>query len=110
MSWISSNNTWGLKKPIIELFFNKLLEQFVNKGLGNAWQFVVNIIHEIQKMTICNSKQVNLGATRIKEHSVKTFDELSNDRAGPKTTRGVQLSKMKMCQKMKEDLKPHCLH
>jgi len=30
---------------------------------------------------------VNLGAIRIKEHSVKTFDESSNDRASPKTTR-----------------------
>jgi hypothetical protein len=56
-------------------FFYKLVEQFVDNWLSNAWQFVVNKIHEIQKTTMCNSRQVHLGATKIKEQNVKTFDE-----------------------------------
>jgi len=41
-------------------------------------------------MTLCNSKQANLGATRIEEQNVKSTDLLLNDRASPKTMRHVQ--------------------
>jgi hypothetical protein len=44
-------------------FFYKPLEQFVNKGFGNAWQLALNRIQEAPKMNICNSKQASLGAT-----------------------------------------------
>jgi hypothetical protein len=70
-------------------FFNKLIKQFLHKGFGNPWQLVINKIHETQKMTICNSMQVSLGATIIKEQNVKTFSELSYERIGLKTTKDV---------------------
>jgi hypothetical protein len=46
-------------------------------------------------MIVCNSRQASLGATKMKEQSVKTFGELSNDKGQPQN---------------QEDLKPHCLH
>jgi hypothetical protein len=70
-------------------FFYKLTEQFVHRGFGNPWQLAINKIHETQKVTICNSRQVSLGATIIKEQSVKTFGELSDEKDGFKTTRNV---------------------
>jgi hypothetical protein len=70
-------------------FFNKLIKQFLHKGFGNPWQLVINKIHETQKMTICNSMQVSLGATIIKEQNVKTFSELSYERISLKTTKDV---------------------
>jgi hypothetical protein len=42
------------EKPNSITSFYKLVERFVDRGLGNTWQFVVNKIHEIQKTTICN--------------------------------------------------------
>jgi hypothetical protein len=55
-------------------FFHQLIQQFVNKGLGNTWEYVVHKIHETMTMTLCNSKQANLGATRIEEQNVKSTD------------------------------------
>jgi hypothetical protein len=46
--------------------FHKFIERFVDKRVGNCWQLAINRIHETQKTTLCNSKQANLGATRIK--------------------------------------------
>jgi hypothetical protein len=63
----------NLKKPISKAFFHKLTKQFVDKGLGNLWEFVINKIHETLMMTLCNSKQASLGAIIIEEQSVKTY-------------------------------------
>jgi hypothetical protein len=70
-------------------FSYKLIEQFVHRGFGNLWQFTINKIHEIGKMTICISRHVSLGATIIKEQNVKTFAELLDEKVGPETTRNV---------------------
>ncbi len=64
--------------------FHKLIERFVDRRVGNPWQLAINRIHETQKTTLCNSRQANLGATRIKEQSLKPFGEPSDDRASPK--------------------------
>jgi len=70
--------------------FYKLVEQFVNKEFGNVWQLALNKIHETPKIIIYNSRQASMGATKIKEQSVKTSNELSDDKANPKTMKGVQ--------------------
>jgi len=41
-------------------------------------------------MTLCNSGQVKLGATRFKEQSVKTTYELLHDKPFPKTMKCLQ--------------------
>jgi hypothetical protein len=46
----------NLKKLISKTFFHKLTEQFINKGLGNLWEFAINKIHETLTMILCNSK------------------------------------------------------
>jgi hypothetical protein len=63
----------NLKKPISKSFFHKLIKQFVDKGLGNLWEFAINRIHETLMMILCNSKPTSLGATIIEEQNVKTF-------------------------------------
>jgi hypothetical protein len=40
-------------------------------GLGNSWEFVIHKIQETLIMILCNSRQANLGATRIEEQSVE---------------------------------------
>jgi hypothetical protein len=70
--------------------FYKLVERFVNKRFGNVWQLVLNKIHETLKTIICNYRQVSMGAIKIKEQNIKTPNELSDDRANFKTTKGVQ--------------------
>jgi hypothetical protein len=63
----------NLKKPISKAFFHKLTKQFVDKRLGNLWEFVINRIHETLTMTLCNSKHASLGGTIIEEQNVKTY-------------------------------------
>jgi len=58
-------------------FFHKLTERFVNRKLSNIWELVIHIIHETTMMTSCNSKQVSLGATRIRN---KTLKQMVNHR------------------------------
>jgi hypothetical protein len=63
-------------------------------------------------MIMCNSMMANLGATWTKEQNVKIANELSDDRAGPKTTRPVWQLKKKTCQQMIEQPKSdhfHCI-
>ncbi len=35
-------------------------------------------------MTLCNTKHASMGATRIKEQSLKPFSEPLDDKVGPK--------------------------
>ncbi len=37
-------------------FFHKLILWFVNKEFGNPWQLIIDIIHKIPKMNVCNSR------------------------------------------------------
>jgi hypothetical protein len=46
----------NLKKSISRLLVHKLIKQFVDRGLGNLWEFAINRIHETPMMTLCNSK------------------------------------------------------
>jgi hypothetical protein len=46
----------NLKKPIPNFFSHKLIEWFVNRRLANIWEFVIHIIHESLKVTLCNSR------------------------------------------------------
>jgi hypothetical protein len=61
-------------------FFYKLIEGFVNEGFSNLWEPPMNKIYGTQDMTLCNSMQAILGATRFKEQNVKTTCESLNDR------------------------------
>ncbi len=45
-------------------FFQKFTQQIFNKGFRNPWKHVINIILETPKTILCNSKQLNLFATR----------------------------------------------
>jgi hypothetical protein len=76
----------NLKKPILKHFFTSLLNDLSTKYLVTL---TINKIHETQKMTLCNSKQASLCATKIKAQYVKPFGELWDDSAYFKTTRGV---------------------
>jgi len=80
----------NLKDMILEHFFTKLTEQFINIRLGNPLQLAINKIHETQKTILCNSRQAGLGATRTKEQSLKPSSEPSNDRVDLKTIKSVQ--------------------
>jgi hypothetical protein len=77
------------EKAHSKTLFHKFIQRFVNRGLSNPWKPAINRVFENQKMTICNSKQANLVATRFKEQSFKTTGESSNDKASPETTRCV---------------------
>jgi hypothetical protein len=46
----------SFKKPILEHFFHKLIEQFVNRKLVNIGEFVIYRIHESLMTTLCNSR------------------------------------------------------
>jgi hypothetical protein len=46
----------NLKKLIPIFFSHKLIEWFVNRRLANIWEFVIHIIHESLKVTLCNSR------------------------------------------------------
>jgi hypothetical protein len=70
-------------------FFHTLIKSFVDIGFGNAWQLVINRIHETLKTSLWNFRQVSLGATRIEKQSVKKSNEWSDDKVGPKTTKCV---------------------
>jgi len=59
------------KKTNSKAFFHQLTQQFVNIKLGNTYELVMQIIHETMMMILCNSRQANLGATKIEEQSVK---------------------------------------
>jgi hypothetical protein len=45
-------------------FFQKFTQQIFNKGFRNPWKHAINIILETPKTILCNSKQLNLFATR----------------------------------------------
>jgi hypothetical protein len=60
-------------------FFHKFTQQFVDKGFNNPWKFVINIILETPKTTLCNSRQVNLVATRFKKQNFITTSESLDD-------------------------------
>jgi len=57
--------THELKEANSKTFFHKLTKWFVNKGFGNPLQLTINIIHENSNMTMCNFRQLSLGATKI---------------------------------------------
>jgi hypothetical protein len=62
----------SLKKLVPEHFFQHFTQQFVNIRLGNTWEFSIHIIHKTTITTLCNSRQVSLGAIRIQEQNVKS--------------------------------------
>jgi hypothetical protein len=37
-------------------FFHKLIEQFINRGFANTWEFAIHIIHESLMTNLCNSR------------------------------------------------------
>jgi hypothetical protein len=43
-------------KKLIPQHFHKLIGWFVNRKLGNTWEFVIHRIHESSMITLCNSK------------------------------------------------------
>jgi hypothetical protein len=59
-------------KSRFQSIFSLAYSTIVDRRLGNTWELAIHKIHETMTMTLCNSKPVNMGATRIEEQSVKT--------------------------------------
>jgi hypothetical protein len=47
--------TCEFKEANSRVFFHKFIEQFVNRGLANTWEFAIHKIHESSTTTLCNS-------------------------------------------------------
>ncbi len=58
--------THELEKTDTWTFFHEIIQWIVNRGFGNLWQPTINRIYEISKTILCNSRHVNLGATKNK--------------------------------------------
>jgi hypothetical protein len=47
-------------------FFHKFTQQFVDRGLRDHWELVINKILKTPKTILCSSRQASLVATRFK--------------------------------------------
>jgi hypothetical protein len=60
------------EKAYSRRFFNKPLEQFVDRRFGNAWQLVLNKVHEALKTIVCNSMMTSVGAiSKLRNKMIK---------------------------------------
>ncbi len=78
----------SLKKPISKHFFTCLLNNLSTEDLITLGNLTSTWFLKPWKW-LCNFRQASLVATWFKEQSFKTTNELSDDKAGPKTTKHV---------------------